>query len=245
MDKSGAKNKKMVSIVTVTFNCLEQLKTTAQNVLSMDYPDMEYIIIDGASTDGTAQYAEQLSQKDSRVKSFSEPDQGIFDAMNKGVRNSTGEWVCFMNAGDMFASKDVLMRIFCNPTDGYDIIYGDVIKNGHVKKAEKPHNSHRMFFCHQSCLTRRTCLENMPFDINRRLSADFKFVKQAYNNDVSFLQVHFPIAIFDTSGVSNTLRSKGLYENIQIVMETDNIWQRIILLPRLVIPFILCKLRNK
>ena len=234
-----------ISIVTVTFNCIEQLKVTAQNVLRQDYPDLEYIIIDGASTDGTAQYARELAAKDSRVKSWSEPDKGIFDAMNKGVRHATGEWINFMNAGDTFASADVLTQIFSDPTAGYDIIYGDVIKNGIVKKAEMPHNAHRMFFCHQSCLASRRCLTDIPFDITHKMSADIKFVKQAFLKGYKFLKMDFPIAIFDTHGVSNVRRSAGLWDNILVMHEVDSLSDRCRFIPRLFFQYLWCRIRGK
>ena len=104
------------------------------------------------------------------IRWISEPDKGIYDAMNKGIRMAEGEWVIFMNAGDVFASDDTLSKVFSVERDA-DVIYGDVIKGDSIKKAESPHNGHRMYFCHQSAFVRTSCLKEFPFDIQHRMSA--------------------------------------------------------------------------
>ena len=150
----------------------------------------------------------------------------------------------FLNAGDEFANEDVLRRIFEHDIQA-DIVYGDVVKDGIVKEAEPPHAAHRMFFCHQSCLTRRSCLLQTPFDTTHKLSADFKFFKQMYRERKRFKQLHFPIAVFDTGGISNRKRSMGLKDNMRVIAEVDDIQTQIRLLPRLYFVYLLCKLRGK
>lgn len=235
----------MISVVTVTYNAATALSTTAESVLHQSYSDIEYIIVDGGSTDGTIDIIKSMAH-DTRVRYVSEKDNGIFDAMNKGTHMAQGEWIIFMNAGDTFANHDVIRDVFQDRQySEVDIIYGDVIKEGKVKQAEPPHNSHRMFFCHQSCFTRRTCLMRFPFDINHRMSADIKFVKQAYLAGCKFQQLNMPIAIFDTTGVSNVNRSRGLLDNIRVVREVDTLSEQFRLLPHLLLPYIICKIRNK
>lgn len=237
----------MVSVITVTRNSGEMLKETINSVIGQTYKDMEYIIVDGKSTDSSVDiiksYADSISQW------VSEPDGGIYDAMNKGVRMSRGKWIIFMNAGDGFADRDVLSRVFAEERDG-DIIYGDVLKRGKdgavtMKKAEPAHNSHRMFFCHQSALARRDCLIGEPFDVAHKMSADFKFFKKMFLGGKKFIKLEFPIALFDTTGVSNSQRSKGLMDNIKVVKEVDNWFDRLKLLPRLYFTYYNCRLRNK
>jgi hypothetical protein len=126
-----------------------------------------------------------------------------------------------------------------------DVIYGDVIKGELVKKAEAPRNAHRMFYCHQSAFVRTSCLREFPFDIRHRMSADFKQVKQLYLSGKTFHQLDFPVANFDTQGVSNRNRSAGLYDNIQVIRETDSLWEQAKLLPRLYFTYLLCKIRGK
>ena len=162
-----------VSIITVTYNAEPLLERTLQSVLAQRYADKEIVVVDGQSSDGTVAV---IKRHAAAIQSWiSEPDKGIYDAMNKGVRMATGDWILFMNAGDTFASDDVFQCLFdaVDPAQA-DVIYGDVVKGGVVKAAPRQYRLyHRMLFCHQSVLTRRSCLLDTPFDIRHRLSADF------------------------------------------------------------------------
>lgn len=231
-----------VTIITVCRNNAQGLERTIQSVESQTWQKKEYLVIDGASTDETLTVIQ--SHESQITRWISEPDNGIYDAMNKGVRMAQGTWVIFMNAGDTFASADTLERVFGNPQEA-DVIYGDVIKGGRIKKAEGPRNRHRMFFCHQSAFVRRSCLREFPFDTRHRMSADFKQIKQLYLSGKNFCQLDFPVADFDTQGVSNTSRSAGLYDNILVIRETDTLAEQVRLLPRLYFTYLLCKLRGK
>lgn len=236
-------------MVTVCRNALKALRETARSVLSQTYPNMEYVIIDGASADGTADFVRSLGDK---IQVFvSEPDKGIYDAMNKGVAKASGEWVIFMNAGDTFYSDDTVEKVFGG--DDYPacgVVYGDVAKGDDrgaltVKKAGAPCNSHRMFFCHQSAFYRRSEILKEPFDISHRMSADIHQVKRLFKKGVKFRQLDFPIAVFDTGGVSNVRRSDGLRDNISVVYELDCFIDRLRLLPRLIVPYLMCRLKGK
>lgn len=239
-----------ISVVTVCRNSLPLLRVTVGSVISQSYGNVEYIVVDGASTDGTPKYVRSLGGK---VAIFvSEPDNGIYDAMNKAIAHATGEWIIFMNAGDTFYSVDTLRQVFDSGGgyDGFGVVYGDVAKlqpdgSYAVKQAEPPHNSHRMFFCHQSAFYRRDNLLAMPFDVRHRMSADIHQVKRLLAAGVRFKQLHLPIAVFDTSGVSNVRRSDGLRDNIRVVRELDPFATQCRLLPRLCIPYLLCRLRGK
>ena len=232
-------NPPIVTVVTVCRNAKSSLEKTIDSVLSQTYTPVDYLVIDGASTDGTQ---DMLSKTDG-LRWISEPDKGIYDAMNKGIRMAEGEWIIFMNAGDTFASNDTLLHVFSEERDA-DVVYGDVIKDGNIKKAEPPHNSHRMFFCHQSAFVRTSCLKVFPFDIRHKMSADFKQMKQIYHAGKTFMQLDFPVAVFDTTGVSNAQRSKGLYDNILVIREEDNWKERLRLLPRLLFTYWMCRLRG-
>ena len=232
----------IVTIITVCRNHAQELERTIRSVESQTWQEKEYLVIDGASTDDTLDVIK--AHEASITRWVSEPDQGIYDAMNKGVKMAQGEWVIFMNAGDTFAGDDTLQRVFGNPLDA-DVIYGDVIKGELVKKAEVPKNAHRMFYCHQSAFVRTSCLREFPFDIRHRMSADFKQVKQLFLSGKRFRQLDFPVANFDTQGVSNKNRSAGLYDNIQVIRETDRLWEQMRLLPRLWITYLICRIRGK
>ena len=234
-----------ISIITVCLNSRTTLEQTIKSVVNQEYAEKEYIVIDGGSTDGTV----ELIKKYSNQISFwaSEPDRGIYDAMNKGVTKATGEWVIFMNAGDRFASDDVIERVFSHPeTDAADVIYGDVVKRGTVCSASpEPVDGHRMFFCHQSCIARCKCLIDTPFDISHRMSADFKWVKMMIKQGRRLVYVPVAVSEFDTGGVSNTSRSRGLADNMRVIRELEPLSRQLTLLPHLIVPYVMCRLRGK
>lgn len=236
----------MVSVVTVCRNCLPQLRQTIKSVDAQRNSDYEHIIVDGASSDGTPDFL----AREFRGRWISEPDGGIYDAMNKGVGMAGGEWVIFMNAGDTFADAMTLHRLAPALSGNGDVVYGDVLKEGsdgtlNLKKAEKPHSSHRMIFCHQSALVRRPLLMRFPFDVSHPYSADFKFFKILWRQGYRFLQVDFPVAVFDTTGVSNRRRSAGLADNLKVICETDGLLRGLPHLFHLLPTYLLTRLRGK
>lgn len=129
-----------ITVVTVARNVCQALRQTMDSVLQQDYENVEYIVVDGASTDGTVSMLESVDCP--YLKWISEPDSGIYNAMNKAIGMATGEYVIFMNAGDLFAGDDVLSRVFEKPEQA-DIIYGHVEKKDkqgvwQVKKQNSP-----------------------------------------------------------------------------------------------------------
>ena len=106
-----------ITYVTITYNAAQVLQRTLDSVLRQDYPDIVHLIIDGASTDGTLQLVDDYVQRSNaadnghRIQFTSEPDHGIYDAMNKGLRSLDGDYVCFLNAGDFLPSSDTVSKI--------------------------------------------------------------------------------------------------------------------------------------
>ena len=120
------KNKPVISIVTVVRNCENTIEDTIINLINQEYPNIEYIVIDGGSTDGTLKKIRKYEK--SIDYWISEPDGGIYDAMNKGIDLATGEWVNFMNAGDYFFNNSTINLIVSEiRKQNFDIIYGDFI----------------------------------------------------------------------------------------------------------------------
>lgn len=228
---SRTSDRPKITIITVCFNAGDALVMTMDNVLAQQYKPLEYIVIDGGSTDSST---DEIRKRGDRIyKWVSEPDKGIYDAMNKGAAMATGDWVMFINAGDALADDHVLECVMGIADHKADVIYGDVLKDGQLLRAHPFTNAHRMCFCHQSSLTNRDVLGTEPFDTHYKISADFKFFKLLGLQGGRFCHVELPLSRFDSGGVSNTNRDKALMENADIVRQTDSLTERIRLLPRL------------
>ena len=236
------------TIVTVSFNCKTTIEKTILSVLQQDFTDYEYIVIDGGSTDGTTDI---IRKYESRLAYWcSESDKGIYDGMNKGVKESSGEWIVFMNAGDVMHSSKTLNTVYkYAQTSSQDILYGDILteRNGTLclKKALEPCNKQRMFFCHQSGYTRTQILREHPFDLRFKLSADFYFFKYCYQKGYHFTHIPEPLTIYDRNGVSNTHRLVGLYDNVRVIKELDKGFEKFKLLTKLYFVIYWNKLRKK
>lgn len=200
-------NKPKVTIVTIVYNGVESLEETILSVINQSYTDFEYLIIDGGSTDGTLDI---IKKYEKHITSWiSEPDKGIFDAMNKGLQRASGEWLNFMNSGDMFYSLSVLNDIFVKDLGVYDLIYGDVClfdeNDKYFFKCKT--NSYKInlnAICHQSVFIKR---EIHPlFSLDYKLSADhaviYDFIKYKkifyFNNYISKILI---------GGVSSNLKA--------------------------------------
>ena len=238
----------LISIITVVYNNRDLLEKTIQTVANQCYRPFEYIVVDGNSTDGTIDIIKKYETEISTW--ISEKDTGIYNAMNKAVGLTNGEWIFFLNAGDLFVNEYVLEKISPYLTDNEnDVVYGDILKQDKsgalfVKKSTPPGDKHKMYFCHQSVFCRTKICREMPFDETYSLSADFKFFKLAFLKGFRFKQIDLPITIFDTTGASHQNRIKGLLENIKIIKETNHLARKIKLLPRLYFVVVFAKLRQ-
>lgn len=114
-----------ISIITVCWNSADTIKDAINSVLMQSYPDIEYIIVDGGSTDGTVQIIESF--KDQIAKFVSEPDNGIYDAMNKGIKLCTGDVIGILNSDDFYASNDLIQKVFDGFPSSADMVFGDVL----------------------------------------------------------------------------------------------------------------------
>lgn len=245
MTVTGAHPK--ISVITVCFNALPALKRTVESVRAQSRRDVELIVVDGGSTDGTARYLADSGAADAFV---SEPDGGIYDAMNKGVRMARGEWVIFMNAADTFATPDALSKLMAAAGEETDVVYGAVIRqepdgSERLVGAGEPRSAHRMFYCHQSALARREWLLRFPFDTRHRMSADFKQVKQMLAAGARFRRTDAAVARFDTGGISTRRRSAGLADNMRVVAETDGLLRGLPHILRLLPTYLLCRMRGR
>jgi glycosyltransferase involved in cell wall biosynthesis len=241
----------LITIITVVYNSVANLEKTIRSVTEQDYSRIEYIVIDGGSTDGSIHI---IRKWESNLSAWiSEKDKGIYDAMNKGIRMTSGDWVCFLNSGDVFVDSQIIGKVakeIDQSTENQDIVYGNILvqkADGLFKEriAKEPCNIHRMHFCHQSAFVRRELLQKFGFDERHPMSADLKFFKQCYYNGTSSVHLNFPVVIYDTSGVSNTSREQGLRDNIAVIKEIDTGLKKYLFLFRLYFVIYWRKLADK
>ncbi|MBS1737220.1 MAG: glycosyltransferase, partial [Bacteroidetes bacterium] len=169
-----------LSIITVNLNNLLGLQKTMQSVLEQTFTDYEYIIIDGGSTDGSKEYIAQHSNK--LAYWVSEKDKGIYNAMNKGIKQSKGKYLLFLNSGDFFIRESVLSNLFSNKIDT-DLVYCDVLwcEGDKVWKGDFPSKLTLKYFVnaslpHQATLIKRELFNLVGlYDETIKISSDWKF----------------------------------------------------------------------
>ena len=234
----------LISVVTICYNAKNDLEKTILSVLSQTYQDIEYIIIDGGSTDGTVDIIHKYSER--LFYWISEPDKGIYDAMNKGMDRATGSWINFMNAGDTFCDNEVIKNIFgYNDLSDYRVIYGDcyVSKLNQLQylKASSMKKVHvQMPFCHQSSFIRKTRLR---FSIDLKIAADYQMIYEYYrmNGISSFLYISKPISVFDATGISTTNNNLLQKEYGIVYKRTRNAYYYIYLCKQILKMVLLCQ----
>ncbi len=202
MSESG----RFVSVVKVVYNAKESLEATIASVLNQSYPHVEYIIIDGGSQDGTVELITRY--RDRLAYWTSEPDRGIYDAMNKGVAAAKGDWIIFINAGDEFYCASTLEILSSDLAVNKDIVYGDVVIKYEdfriVKRSGELRNIWRgMQFCHQSSAVRLKRLQHMPFNIDNPIAADLEWFIRAYDSGYVFLRHNQIISTVSAGGISD------------------------------------------
>ena len=190
---------KKISIVTVTYNCEGCIEDTIKSVITQNYSNLEYIIVDGQSKDNTLSIINKYKDSISRI--ISEKDKGIYDAMNKGLNLATGDWVFFLNAGDNFHDNDVLMKIpFEDKSVDSNIcgIIGNVLlkKRGKIVEWKNKCNPfyentkrlRNMGFSHQGVFVRTKLAREVGFDLSFKLCADYNMMNTLYNKGYRFVE---------------------------------------------------------
>ena len=231
------------SIITITYNAEKVLQRTLDSVRSQTYRDMEHLIIDGASTDETVAMAEAYRQRASYdVIIQSEPDRGIYDAMNKGLRLATGDYVVFMNAGDTFHDERTLERVLGGITELRNsgtpelrpaVIYGDTdIVDSEGRFLRKRHLSvpdrltwrsfrKGMLVCHQAFYARLDIARDIPYDLQYRHSADvdwcIRVMKEAERRHLPLRRVPGVVADFMDGGNTTQNHRASLKERFTVM----------------------------
>lgn len=212
-----------VSVITVCYNASNTIGKTIESVIHQTYRDIEYIIIDGNSIDGTQKLIERY--KDCIAFFSSEPDKNIYDAMNKGIRAATGELIFFLNADDYFENPAIIEKIVdeyrVHPTD---IIFGDVYLVDQLtnERVLKKHNDFDKIFLKKHCICQQAIFYAKAafdkygcFDDRFLIVADLEWLLRAsVSSNFSFTYVALPISVFTMGGISNNekMRDKHLAE---------------------------------
>lgn len=214
--RSSSPFEPLVSIVTVVYNGAATLERTMQSVFAQRYPNIEYIVVDGGSSDGTL---DLLRKHEDRLDLWvSERDKGIYDAMNKGVALCTGEWVALINADDWY-EPDTVARVVeaARQRPDINIVHGDIwihYPNGHKKLKQAKRNGFllkywEMVLNHPSFFVRRSYYESRPFDATLRVSGDHKWTLAAWlRSKQQFLYLPEALANFTAGGASMTIPLK-------------------------------------
>jgi len=202
-------NKPVITVVTVVYNGAETIENTILSCIHQTYQEIEYIIVDGKSKDNTV---EIISKYSSKIACFiSEPDNGIYDAMNKAIEAATGDWIIFMNSGDLFHDYNVLLKIadlILNDKSKLEIIYGKTlykINEVLIKSIPIPLEKikREMIFCHQSTFVKMDLIKSNLFNTKYKFAADYEMMYTFYCQNKKFKYVDFFISIFDQdSGIT-------------------------------------------
>lgn len=215
-----------ITVVTVCYNAESVLKKTFNSVLNQEYGDYEYVVIDGNSTDNTVniikEYKRKFEKRDIEFRYISEPDKGIYDAMNKAIKIAEGEWIYFLNAGDYLFSNDTFKEIFAEEkNDDADIVYGKVIKktdHGNELRSHDPVETivKELPFCHQGVFTKTEIMKAELFDCKYSMCADYDFFLNMYLQGKKFKKIESMVAYYQMGGLSDVNYFKTLKESYQI-----------------------------
>ncbi len=231
-----------ITYVTITYNAAKVLQRTLDSVLAQDYPNIEHLIIDGASTDDTLKIVDDYitrsnaAENGHQIQVSSEPDKGIYDAMNKGLRSMTGDYVCYLNAGDFLPTTDTASRIAQQVEASGNtpaVLYGDTdIVDGegqflHHRRLAPPEKltwkSFRqgMLVCHQAFYARTDFAIATPYDMQYRYSADvdwcIRVMKAAAKENVPMLNLHMVVANYTQEGQTTLHHRESLWERYRVM----------------------------
>ena len=232
------------TIITCTYNAADVIKPTLDSILNQTWGQIEHLIIDGASKDDTVKVAEAYRQRsleeetEHDVRIISEPDRGLYDAMNKGLRLATGDYVVFLNAGDSLPNDDTLEKISNDVNERSDgklpaVLYGDtdiVDEKGivlHPRRLAPPDKlnwrsfRHGMLVCHQAFYARTDIAKRTPFNLMYRYSADFdwciRIMKQAEDKNLPLANSGIVLADYLKEGTTTRHHKASLGERFKIM----------------------------
>ena len=216
------------SIITVTYNAASVLEPTLKSIAAQTYRNFEFLLLDGGSSDGTVEMV--LNSGVEIATLVSERDKGLYDAMNKGIERATGDYLCFLNAGDSFRTPDVLEKVVAAIPDQEalpDILYGETAEVDEernfvrMRRLQSPEKldwrsfRHGMLVCHQAFFARRTLAP--AYDLSYRFSADVDWCIKVMKESKDIVNTHVVIVDYLQNGLSLQNHRASLTERFKIM----------------------------
>ncbi|MDO5663694.1 MAG: glycosyltransferase family 2 protein [Bacteroidia bacterium] len=216
-----------LSVITVTYNAERTLERTLKSVHEQTYPHIEHVIVDGKSKDGTGDLIRKYENEN--LHWISEPDKGLYDAMNKAATMATGDYLCFLNAGDTFFDAQTVEKIFQSFSESKfpDILYGEtaIVDNDgkflHMRRLQVPEVltwksfKQGMLVCHQAFIVKRSIFE--PYDLQYRFSSDFDWAVRMMKKVTLIHNTRLTLINYLNEGMTTANRKASLKERYRIM----------------------------
>ncbi|OJW15745.1 glycosyltransferase family 2 protein [Mucilaginibacter sp. 44-25] len=214
----------VLSVITIVYNNARDIERTMLSALNQTYPNIEYVVVDGASNDGTLEIIKKYGSRISKL--ISEKDKGIYDAMNKGLAAATGDYVIFMNSGDEFYDAHTVEKVFATAEDA-DIYYGEteMVNDERQSLGRRRHKAPEKFtwrsfkygmsVSHQAIYIRRSLVES--YDPQYQLSADIDWIIKAAKKAKKIVRVDSYVAKYLVGGMSKARHRQSLQERFDIM----------------------------
>ncbi|HEY0054993.1 MAG TPA: glycosyltransferase family 2 protein [Pedobacter sp.] len=228
-------NTPSLSVITVVYNNVKDIERTVRSVTEQTYKHIEYIVVDGGSTDGTLEIIHQYKEKITRL--ISEQDNGIYDAMNKGLAMASGDYVLFMNSGDEVYARDTVEKVFAS-ADGADIYYGEteMFDENWISLGRRRHKvpdklsvksfKYGMSVSHQAIYIRRSIAEH--YDLQYKLSSDIDWILNALRRAKKIVNTRQYVAKYLVGGMSKKRHKDSLLERFVIFSKHFGIYPTLI-----------------
>ncbi len=230
-----SKSAPLFSIVTITRNNAKGIQATYASIVAQSEKNFEWVVIDGASTDGTIEFLKTGTSEIQKKNMFSEPDKGIYDAMNKGIKAARGDYIIFLNAGDKLAGDKVLAMLARYAEKAPDFMYGDALEG--IPPALKPSRRYEeimwgMFTHHQAMIYRRHTIRDkkLRYSTLYEIAGDYDFTVRFLKVMKSAVYIPKPICIFEPDGISQQKAEVGrkeqylIREALEITGAAMNTW---------------------
>ena len=238
LDNNLMNNRPTITIITICYNAQATISRTLESIQAQTYTELEYLVIDGASKDATLELVAQLAP---RAQVFSERDHGLYDAMNKGLKRATGDYVWYINAGDALPSPTTVEELVADAFAGGqmpDVVYGDTRlidsegKELGLRRLRPPHEltwrsfEEGMLVCHQAFIVRRTLAP--LYNLRYRFSSDVDWCIRVLKEAKHCYFIDRPIALYLNEGTTTANHRASLIERFEIMSEHYGLWHTLL-----------------